>query len=300
MHFTKFIEEYQFKVAEMKQTRFGDSEDIIRNAAEAYTNQMVVDGKWVTSNEIKKNFFKFPEYFRTCARIVSTSKEIAQWIIALQNGSLLKEKLSLDLLWQPAILNNGRTRGFNKLVNGYAIGWPTVTREEHPAIAPIGGTRSAFFVYPKDNISIIVLTNFQGANPEFFIDEIAGYYIPEMKESDGFGWSPSLRKLRKELIKQNYNNAFKLAKNLKKNDDGFALDENELNDYGYKLLGKGEKNEALKILKLNVELYPKSGNANDRYAEVLADLGNRKEAIRYYKRAFKLNPKNTNALDQIK
>ncbi|SMP06261.1 serine hydrolase [Flavobacterium hercynium] len=300
MHFTTFIEERQFKAAGMKQTRFGDSNDVIANAAGTYTNQAVVGGKWVTTKNIQNNFFKFPEYFRTCAGIVTTSGEIAQWIIALQNGTLLKQKSSLDVLWQPAILNNGRIKGFNKLVNGYATGWPIVARAEHPAAAPIGGMRSAFFVYPKDDLSIVVLTNFQGANPEFFIDEIAGFYIPEMKESNGFGWSPSLRKLRKELMKQDYNNALQIAENLKKNTSDFALNENEINDYGYKLLGEGKQSEALKIFKLNVDLYAKSGNAYDSYAETLAGSGNKKEAIKNYKRAFELNPKNTNALEQIK
>ena len=160
--------------------------------------------------------------------------------------------------------------------------------------------RSAFFVYPKDDLSIVVLTNFQGANPEFFIDEIAGFYIPEMKESNGFGWSNSLKKLRKELIKQNYNNGIKITENLKKNDTNFTLNENELNDYGYKLLGESKQTEAVKIFKLNVDLYPQSANANDSYAETLAGLGNKKEAIKYYKIAFRLNPKNSNAQEQIK
>ncbi|SHM98108.1 serine hydrolase [Flavobacterium chilense] len=300
MHFTKFIEERQFKAVGMKQTRFGDSNDIIPHSAGAYTTQDIVNGRWVTTNEIRSSYAKFPEFFRTCTGIISTSGEIAQWIIALENGKLLKQKSSLDVLWQPALRNNGRVGGFNKLVNGYALGWPTVTREEHPAVGPIGGMRSAFFVYPKDDLSIVVLTNLQGANPEWFIDEIAGYYIPDMKEANGFGLSPSVKKLRKELIASKYSNPLKVAENLKKNDSGFYLDENELNDFGYKLLSEGKSNEALKIFKLNVDLYPKSGNTYDSYAETLAGLGNKKEAIKNYKRAFELNPKNLNAQEQVK
>jgi CubicO group peptidase (beta-lactamase class C family) len=300
MHFTKFIEERQFKVVGMKQTRFGDSYDVIPNSAGAYTTQANVNGNWITTNEIRNCFIEFPEFFRTATGIISTADEVSKWIIALQNGVLLKQKSSLDVLWQPAILNNGNVGGFNKLVNGYALGWPTVTREEHPAFGPIGGMRSAFFVYPKDDLSIVVLTNLQGANPEWFIDEIAGFYIPDMKESNGFGLSPSLKKLRKELIKQNYNNALKIEENLKKSDSKFVLGENELNDFGYKLLGENKQTEALKIFKLNVDLYPKSGNTYDSYAETLASLGNKKEALKNYKRAFQLNPKNTNAQEQIK
>lgn len=299
-HFTKFIADRQFKVAGMKQTRFGDSNDIIPHSAGAYTTQDVVNGRWITTNEIRSSYAKFPEFFRTCTGIISTSEEIAKWIIALQNGELLKQKSSLDLLWQPALRNNGRVGGFNKLVNGYALGWPTVTREEHPAVGPIGGMRSAFFVYPKDDLSIVVLTNLQGANPEWFIDEIAGYYISDMKESNGFGLSPSVKKIRKELMTQNHSNLLKAVENLKKKDAGFGLGENELNDFGYRLLGENKPSDALKVFKLNTELYPESGNTYDSYAETLAGLGNKKEAIKNYKKAFELNPKNTNALEQAK
>ncbi len=300
MHFTKFIEERQFKVVGMKQTRFGDSYDVIPNSAGAYTTQNNNNGEWSTTNEVKNCFAKFPVFFRTCTGIISTADEVAKWIIALQNGLLLKQKSSLEILWDPAILNNGSVGGFNKLVNGYALGWPTVTRAEHPAVGPVGGMRSSFFVYPKDDMSIVVLTNVQGANPEWFIDEIAGYYIPEMHQSNGFGLSASLKKLRKELIKQKYNNALKIAESLKKNDSGFSLDEGELNGYGYQLLGENKQTEALKIFKLNTDLYPQSGNTFDSYAETLAGLGNKKEAIKNYKKAFQLDPKNTNAQEQIK
>ena len=186
------------------------------------------------------------------------------------------------------------------MVNGYALGWPTVTREEHPAVGPIGGMRSAFFVYLKDDLSIVILTNLQGANPEWFIDEIAGYYIPDMKESNGFGLSPSVKKVRKQLMTQNHSNLLKVVENLKMKDAGFALSENELNDFGYRLLGENKPNDALKIFKLNTELYPESGNTYDSYAETLAGLGNKKEAIKNYKKAFELNPKNTNAQEQAK
>lgn len=56
----------------------------------------------------------------------------------------------------------------------------------------------------------------------------------------------------------------------------------------------------MKIFKLNVDLYPQSGNTYDSYAETLASLGNKKEAIKNYKKAFQLNPKNTNAEEQVK
>src|SRR5690606_20209622 len=122
-------------------------------------------------------------------------------------------------------LNNGKTAGFSRLLNGYAAGWPIVAREEHPAAAPVGGGRSAVFVYPNDNLSIIVLTNLSGGTPEAFIDELAGFYIPDMKESNGFGLSSSLKLLRTELDKSGYKNAIKAFEKIKKVDAGFELPE---------------------------------------------------------------------------
>jgi CubicO group peptidase (beta-lactamase class C family) len=139
---------------------------------------------------------QIPLFYRTAAGVQSTATDLANWIIALKSGKLLKDPASIDLMWKPAILANGKIGGFNRLTNGYALGWPTITREEHPAVGPVGGGRSALFVYLKDDLSIVVLSNLMQGNPDQFIDEIAGYYMPEMKKSNGFGLPKSLKQLR--------------------------------------------------------------------------------------------------------
>jgi CubicO group peptidase (beta-lactamase class C family) len=300
VHFTKFIEDNQFKVVGMKQTRFGDSNDIVPHSAGGYSIVNSVDGQWTEGKDLKAVYVEFPIFFRTASGILSTAKELAEWIMALQSGKLLKDKASLTTLWSPAILNNGQIGGFNNLVNGYALGWPTATRAYHPAVGPVGGMRSTFFVYPRDNLSIIILTNLQGANPEYFTDEVAGYYIPEMHEANGFGLPPYVKQLRQDLLKSGFDNAFAISKNLKRKDPKFTLNENDLNGYGYRLVGEEKRKEALVIFKLNTELYPKSGNTYDSYAETLLLTGDKDAALKNYRISFKLDPKNTNAADQIK
>ncbi|MEO7215105.1 serine hydrolase [Mucilaginibacter sp.] len=299
MHFTKFIEERQFKVAGMKLTRFGDSFDIIPNSAGAYTNVRHV-GNRLIRNRPGVGYMQFPEFFRTAAGILSTAGDMANWIIALKSGQLLKQEASIQTMWQPAILNNGKIGGFNQLTNGYALGWPTVTREEHPAVGPVGGGRNAVFIYVKDDLSIVVLSNLMGANPEQFVDEIAGYYIPEMHEINGFGLSPSVKKLRAELIKQGFNKAVPVAAQLKKQTKNLELPEGELNGWGYQLLGQKKPAEAVAIFKLNIVLYPKSANAYDSLGEALEITGNNKESLLNYQKSLDLNPGNKNAAEKIK
>ncbi len=83
----------------------------------------------------------------------------------------------------------------------------------------------------------------------------------------------------------------------------FDLRENWMNNFGYQLLNQGDKEDALKIFKLNTELHPNASNTFDSYGECLLDLGDKEKAIIAYKKSLELNPKNENAkkiLSEIK
>ncbi len=300
MHFTTFIASGQFDVAGMKNTRFGDSYDVVPNSAGAYTLTKQQGEQFVRNDKPGVAYIQFPSFYRTAAGILSTATDMANWVIALKSGKLLKDQSSIETMWKPAILNNGRIGGFNRLTNGYALGWPTVSREEHPAVAPVGGGRSALFVYLKDDLSIVVLSNLMGGNPDQFVDEIAGFYIPDMKAENGFGLSPGLKKLNAELKRTGFKNARLAFTNLKKTSTDFTLSENELNGWGYQLLAQKRINEALSIFKLYVHLYPKSSNAYDSLGEMFEVLGEQQDALVSYKKSLTLNTDNKNAAQRIK
>lgn len=300
MHFTKFIIDGQFKAAGMKLTRFGDSYDVVPNSAGAYTLFKMVDGDFVRNNSPGIAYIQFPDFYRTAAGIMSTAEEMANWIIALKDGRLLKQQESITTLFTPASLNNGKIGGFNGLTNGYALGWPTVTREEHPAVGPVGGGRNGLFVYLKDDLSIVVLTNLMGSNPERFIDEIAGYYINEMHETNGFGLPKDIKRLRSELLRNGFENSLVIAEGLKRKEPTIDLNENAINAWGYQLLAQKENKKALAIFQLNTKLYPASANAYDSLAEIFEVLENKTEALANYKKVLALDPENKNATIRIK
>ena len=292
--FTEFIKNEQLlKVGMTKTIRsgFGATKDIVPHTAGGYR---YAQGKLINM------FFSFPPFLQTAAGMSSSATELANWIIALQNVQLLKQKSSLDALWTPARLNNGQTGGFSNLLNGYAAGWPIIARSEHPAAAAVGGGRSALFVYPNDDLSIIVLTNLAGGSPDAFIDELAGLFIPDMKASNGFGLSPSIKMVKAGLDKSGYKNAIDLVNKLKRTNKEFAIKEGEVNSWGYKLLSQNKKVDALEIFKLNVHLFPKSSNAFDSLGEIYAENGETKLAIQNYEQSLSLNPQNTNAEVQLK
>ncbi len=80
----------------------------------------------------------------------------------------------------------------------------------------------------------------------------------------------------------------------------YYLYENGINIFGYELMKEGKNEEALKIFKLNTELYPEEYNTWDSYGESLLKLGRKDEALKAYKKSLELNPENTNAAEIIK
>lgn len=299
MHFTKFIEQRQFAVANMMHTRFGDSYDVVPNSAGAYTLTKQKGEGFIRNDKPGVAYIQFPEFYRTAAGILSTATDMANWVIALKSGKLLKDEKSIETMWTPAVLNNGKIGGFNRLTNGYALGWPTVSRKEHPAVAPVGGGRSAVFVYRNDDLSVVVLSNLMGSNPDQFIDEIAGFYIPDMKAENGFGLSPGLKKLNAALKNTGFEHANATMTSLKKANPAFSLTDEELNGWGYQLLAQKRLNEALSIFKLNVSLYPKSANAFDSLGEMYEVLEQPEEALVNYKKSLALDKDNKNAAQRI-
>lgn len=85
------------------------------------------------------------------------------------------------------------------------------------------------------------------------------------------------------------------AEHKKGNQSAYNVSENEINSFGYRLVGKNNINDALKIFKLNTQLYPNAWNTYDSYGETLLKVGQKKEALENYKKSLKLNPENENA-----
>lgn len=98
--FPAFIRERQFDVAGMPSTVYADDRDIIRNRANTYMS-ITPDGD--PTGRVDNSFINWPPVLRTAAGLHSTAADLANWLIALRGGTLLKEQSSLTELWTPAL-----------------------------------------------------------------------------------------------------------------------------------------------------------------------------------------------------
>lgn len=286
--FAQFFAERQFRAAGMTNTVFGDSRDVIPRQAPSYRYVANLDGHALGEERLVNAYAEFPPFRRAASGLNSTAEDLARWLVALRGGKLLKTKAALDTLWSAGSYKGGSP-------TQWALGWVTKPRPKHGAVIATGGGRAAFFVYPEDELAVVVLTNLAGAFPEEFIDELAGFYVPEIPESD------PITALRVRLRERGYERAAEVYGELKRKDSNFRPSETDLNDWAYRMLnGGGKKREALEIFKLNVLLYPDSANVYDSVAEAFEANGEVTLAIKNYRRSLELDPDNKNAARQLK
>lgn len=109
----------------------------------------------------------------------------------------------------------------------------------------------------------------------------------------------ALEEIKKNLETQGTAAALKVYEELKKDKATYEFNEDAFNTLGYTYMGEGKMTEAIAVLKINVDEFPKSFNAYDSYAEALMKDGQKEAAIANFKKSLELNPKNTNALEML-
>jgi CubicO group peptidase (beta-lactamase class C family) len=267
----------QFETAGMTRTRYGDSTEVVPGKAPAYRFTYATPTSPGVLRPVTERFLPIS---RAASGLNSTAEDMAHWIIALQQGHIL-DRAALDSMWTPVAFSNG-------LPGQWGMGWQILPRGNDRAVGMTGGGRAAFYLYPRHDVAIVLLTNLAGSFPEDLIDRIASFYAPGLQ----LGGVPALRIALEE---RGYAQAATVAAEMAAHDPGLRWNEAELNDWGYRLLTSGRPREGLELLKLVVALFPGSGNAFDSVAEAYAVNGDRAAAIANYRRSLELDPANTNA-----
>lgn len=177
--FVQFCTERMFKPFDVKAAVFGDSRAIVKNRATVYTPFRFGKGRPVLLDHLEVLNYEFPPMSYPADGLNISITNFAAWLVALLNGKIITQ-ISLDQIWQPAKLKDGSTPerpATPSIWRRYGLGWVLKLDSSHPMAGGTGGLRAAFFVYPKDKLAVIVLTNGQGTRPESLADDIAHRYF---------------------------------------------------------------------------------------------------------------------------
>ena len=156
-----FLSERVFGPVGMTATRTTTTSTLVPHRARGYV--------WRDSGYVNA-----PEYLalRPSGAFLSTVLDLAKWDAALYGDRVLT-RASRDAMWTPTRLTGGGT-------SGYGFGWSLDSldgrwRVHHGGALP--GFRSELMRFPNDSLTVIVLTNADGARAEDIATGVARVYL---------------------------------------------------------------------------------------------------------------------------
>jgi CubicO group peptidase (beta-lactamase class C family) len=225
--------------------------------------------------------------------IYSSVADLFKWDQALYTEKLVKRS-TLDEAFTRGKLNDGSS-------SNYGFGWAIGDYNGETIYAHAGrygGFNTYIKRFPKERTTIIFLTNHDFRNMSAIGNALINilhdqpYTLPQLSIAELL-----YRTYRSEGIAT----AVQQYRSLKQSGNAtYDFSESELNELGYQLLGMNKTQDAIEILKLNVEAFPSSWNVYDGLGEAYMKNGNKELAIEKYKKSLELNPKNSNAVGMLK
>jgi CubicO group peptidase (beta-lactamase class C family) len=172
--YNDFIQQNIFDKAGMKQSSFISTAPIGTDRAQGYT---IKSGNWTpwmlgtTIQSLDCNSF---------SGIVSTAADLLNFDNALQNSILLKREI-VQQMQEPFILPDGQPAASGR--NSWVMGASVREILGYPFIANISNTGSALFRFPKEGLTVILLSNL-GEGSDYWKDKGAdltgnGYKLVE-------------------------------------------------------------------------------------------------------------------------
>lgn len=154
-----------FKPLGMTTARVISEEDIVPNRAAGYR---------LVQGQLKNQNWVAPSLNTTAdGALYLTVLDLAKWDAALYTEKLLKRS-SLDQMWTPVKLNNGKT-------SAYGFGWGLETVRGKRLIEHGGswqGFKSHISRYVDDKLTVVVFANLSGANQALIAHGVAAIYNP--------------------------------------------------------------------------------------------------------------------------
>jgi len=174
--FTDYLRENIFKPAGMSQSRSDSVRDIIPNRARGYVKR---DKGELSNAGLVDTSYKIPG-----GGLVSTVEDMAKFVIAVQNGTLVKKATFAQMsisqvnqeVWERTRVEQKVPK--DKASQGYGFGWIIGTERRKEAIWHGGvqsGATTLIYLLPKKRLAIVVMMNLEGeaAELERFGDELA-------------------------------------------------------------------------------------------------------------------------------
>lgn len=282
--FYDFMRKYVIKPAGMTSSKFYDELEDYKTSERSLGYERTKEGKYVPffSHHLVRGM-------QGDGGLYSTAPDMQRFLTSFLEGKLVSKGMVSEAI-APYRFNSGGT-------GLYGLGW--IIRGEgyqgRPLTIKHGGRWEGFlnaFAYePQSHISIIILTNNSmypptiGELEKAFSDALAGKepILPKF---------PIIDTVSQTLYLKGADSAIELFRNLtSKSPSKYFIDENEMNYLALSLVWENRKEDAVKILELNWQVFPNQSNNYDSIGDTYKELGNLEKAKEAYLKALSLDSK---------
>jgi CubicO group peptidase (beta-lactamase class C family) len=226
----------------------------------------------------------------------TTASDLARFAIEIANSAnghstkVISQKMA-QLMLKPQF--DGRTRCIGFFLND------SNNLDAFSADAATKGFQAIFMASSNTGRGFVIM-----ANSDHGID-VGSYLVPAILRE--YGWKFPTPTVQAETILRviasagNVDGAldwFRDLKNSGSTETGYGS--YTLNRFGFLFLRNKDVPTAIKIFKLNTELFPSAFHAYELLGEAYTNAGQKDLAIMNYERSLELNPKNDNAAEMLK
>ncbi|PIB31403.1 hypothetical protein BFP77_01780 [Maribacter sp. 4U21] len=215
-----------------------------------------------------------------------TLNKLIDWDKQLKNNKLLNERTK-SMMWSPFSFE----QNFRYQKDNFLHGWHNYQVNNLDSYGFSGGNLAAYRYFPKDNTSIILLSNgYQIEAYDIIINDIARIALPELRKKD----LVLEEKIMQTVLNGDYEESLRYFTKLREQNPNSLFDNLRLNINGVanSYVWNEEPKKALKVFELNAEANPEWWIAMAGLAEIYEIQNDSLNAIKYYQQALMLNEKN--------
>jgi hypothetical protein len=238
----------------------------------------------------------------------TTTGDYAKFVVAVMKGTGLKKETFKQMLAQQTKVDEGCSNCIANKPTGkfsssvfWGLGWGLQQTENGTSFWHWGDnnndTHAFIIASEKQKSGILIFTD--SANGHSIIPTIVQQTMGAKQSVSAWinyeSYDSPARNLLRAILNEGLDAPLKRYLQERTTEEGKRLNEAQMNQLGYSLLGKKKTAEAIEIFKLNIKDYPKSGNTYDSLAETYLGTGEKKLALEFYKKALEAEPNYPNA-----
>ena len=154
----------------MQSTQFADARQVVTGRGPWYSRLDFSGPEPRLAARIYPTWVTYPDFVHPCAGLNTTALELARFVDRVAAGTVLTPA-TVAMMWQPQLLQDGTPAGMDP-ATGMGLGFLLEQQAGRTWVGGTGGATIAFRHAVAEKLTVVVLTNCQGADPDGMATEI--------------------------------------------------------------------------------------------------------------------------------